>query len=128
MLIRVLKFLKKIISRYNFYYINTIIVNIRLLPFRQALKFPIVIYSPCELLVRRSQMKMIGDATKIKFGMIALGRNDDKMISSKSPLLLMLLDSKIFVNGDFRMSSGCTLRMDHGKLYLGKCVAFGGGQ
>lgn len=97
----------------------------RLLPIRQALKFPIVIYSPCELLIRRSQM-ILGDCTKIKFGMIAIGRNDDKMISSKSPLLLMLLDSKIFVNGNFRMSPGCTLRMDHGKLYLGKCVAIGG--
>lgn len=70
---------------------------------------------------------ILGDCTKIKFGMIAIGRNDDKMISSKSPLLLMLLDSKIFVNGNFRMSPGCTLRMDHGKLYLGKGVAFGGG-
>ena len=126
MLIRILKYLKKIIEKYNFYYIKTIIVNMRLLPIRQALKFPIVIYSPCELLIRRSQI-ILEDETKIKFGMIALGRNDDKMISSKTPLLLMLLDSKIFVNGNFRMSSGCTLRMDHGKLYLGKGVAFGGG-
>lgn len=125
-LIKLLKRVKRFCDRLNFNYLKTISINFRLLPLSQALRLPIVIYSPCELLVRRSRLKFEAD-TPIKFGMIALGRNDDMMVSSKYPLLLMILDSTIITSGNFRMSPGCTLRMDHGKLKLGKYVHIGGG-
>lgn len=49
------------------------------------------------------------------------------MVYPKEGILIMMLDSAIHISGDFRMSSGCTLRIDHGILHLGKDVGIGGG-
>lgn len=123
---RVLKRILRIYHVMRFNYYKTLLVNFRLLPFRQAIRFPIVVYAPCETLIRRSRL-IFADDLKLTFGLVALGRNDDKFVSSKNPLFIMLLDSLIYVSGEFRLSPGCTIRMDHGCLSLGKHSAIGGG-
>ena len=126
MLTKRLKGVYHCILRYRFNVIKTLVINLRLLPLRQALRLPIVIYAPCELLVRRSRL-VFDNVDKVKFGMMAFGRNDDMMVSGKMPMLIMILDSVITAKGSFRMSPGGTLRMSHGKLSLGDKVVFGGG-
>lgn len=124
------KVLKRILRIYHvmrFNYFKTLLLNFRLLPFRQAIRLPIVVYAPCEILIRRSRL-VFADDVEPTFGLIALGRNDDKFISSKNSLFIMLLDSVIHVFGEFRLSPGCTIRMDHGCLSLGRHTAIGGGK
>lgn len=120
------KKLYMLIKRYRFKYFKTLLLNFRLLPLKQAVRLPIVVYSPCETLIRRSHMEF-AKGVKLTFGMVALGRNDDKFVGSKERVFIMMLDSVVHVSGDFRLSPGCSIRMDHGVLNLGRNVAIGGG-
>lgn len=121
----ILKMFYRSINRYRFKYFKTLLLNFRLLPLKQAVRLPIVVYSPCETLIRRSRL-VFTKGVKPSFGMIALGRNDDKFVSSKDRVFIMMLDSVIHVSGDFRLSPGCSIRMDHGTLNLGSSIAIGG--
>lgn len=125
-MMKIIKMIYHLICNFRFNYFMTIVLNLRLLPFRQAIRLPIVVYSPCETLIRRSRVSINKDA-RIRFGMIAIGRNDDRFISSRERVYFQMIDSIINVSGNFRLSPGCTIRMVHGILNLGNNSVMGGG-
>ena len=53
--------------------LKTLVVNFMLLPFKQALHFPILIYGPCKLGMLSGKVKF---QTKIKKGMLKIGISD----------------------------------------------------
>lgn len=123
-LIQLLKNINRIRKKYTFNYLKTLIINFKLLSFRDALHFPIIIYGNVELNIKRSKLIIIGEKS---FGMMAIGRNDDVFVPTSSKSLLLILDSTIIIKGYIRISPGSVLRLDHTVLELNDNVVFGGG-
>lgn len=123
-LVSILKKINSFKRKYYFNYLKTIVINFRLLPFKDAFHLPIIIYGSAELKIRRSKLIIIG---KKQFGMLVLGRNDDVFVPTSSKSLFLILDSNIVIKGFVRVSPGSVMRLDHTTIELGNNVVFGGG-
>ena len=122
-IILALKKIKHILNRYRFCYIKTVIVNFRLLPFKQAIHLPFVVYGPLQLNISNAKILL---NVKPTFGLIKWGYNVDFFVPSKAPSMLMMINGTININGPVRISSGCVFRIS-GNLNLGSCCRIGGG-
>lgn len=122
-IIAILKKIKHKLRKYQFNYYKTIIANFKLFPFKQAIHFPLVIYTKTEL--KLSKSKIILNTTP-KFATIKWGRNQDLFVPSGSHSLLLMINGQIFIDGPVRISPGCVFRIFGGKVYLGKFIEFGG--
>lgn len=118
-----LKKFKSFVLRYRFCYFKTIIANFRLLPFRQAIHLPLVIYNKTELKLSRSRIRL---NIPPRFGLIKWACNEDLFTSSKSPSLLLMIDGTLTINGPARISPGCVFRIIGGTVQLGKAYCLGG--
>ena len=121
-IIKYLKALKNNISKYRFCYYKTLLANFKLLPFKQAIHLPLVIYGPTQLVLSRAKIKL---NVKPRFGLIKWGYNQDFFVPTKMPSMLFMINGLLIINGPVRVSAGCTFRVS-GKVNLGKCCRIGG--
>ena len=56
--ITILKNIKRKISLCRFFYYKTLIANFKLLPFKQAIHLPLVIYSPIQLKLNKAHIRL----------------------------------------------------------------------
>lgn len=121
-LISLLKNIKHRTLKYRFCVFKTIITNFRLLSFKEAIHFPLVIYGPTQLVLSRAKIKL---NVKPRFGLIKWGYNQDFFVPTKMPSMLFMINGLLIINGPVRVSAGCTFRVS-GKVNLGKCCRIGG--
>ena len=122
-IISFLKKIRSIYSKYRFCYYKTIVANFKLLPFKQAIHLPLVIYGPTQLVLSRSKIKL---NVKPRFGLIKWGYNQDLFVSTKMPSIIVMINGTLIINGPVRVSAGCTFRIS-GEVNVGKCCRIGGG-
>ncbi len=122
-IIKYLKALKNNISKYRFCYYKTLLANFKLLPFKQAIHLPLVIYGPTQLKLSRSKIEL---NVKPHFGLIKWGYNQDLMFPSKMPSMLCMINGTLIVNGDTTISSGVVFRI-LGTVQFGRHNFIGGG-
>ena len=122
-LISFLRKIKRIYLKYHFCYYKTIVVNFKLLPFKQAIHLPLVIYGPIQLVLNRSKIKL---NVKPRFGLIKWGYNQDFFVPTKTPSMLFMFNGTIIINGSLRVSPGVVFRIS-GIAELGKHIEIGGG-
>ena len=96
----------KTYRKYHFHVWKTLVVNFKLLPFKQAIHLPIVIYGKTQLIISNSSVKLY---------------------PTPAPSLLFMINGTMVLEGDVQFSSGCTLRINDGILQLGENVCFSGG-
>lgn len=102
-------------------YYKAFLVNFRLLPFKQAIKFPILIYGKVSIYGLAG--KVIFDCP-IKRGIIIIGKNTDKFSAHNRSLLE--LNGTIIFKGSFMASNGVTIQVSHGALLeVGDIVSLG---
>ncbi len=121
--------LDKIIYHINYTKLNifnTIYINFRVLPFSQARKLPIYIYSKADIYWLKG--KILFENTEIKRGMVKLGRNTELFCGvSQSSLIILNQDSKLIFEGPCSIGNNFVLRISSGaELRLGKYTFFGG--
>lgn len=119
-----LKKIKYIINTYRFHIFKTIYVNFKLLPFKQAVFLPFVIYNKTQFKLSKSKLYLNVPA---KFGLIKWGFQNDWQVSKYTPSLLMLINGKVYINGNIIVAPGCTVRVHEGVLSFGNKVFIGGG-
>lgn len=109
---------------YHFHLIKTLWANFKLLPFRQAIFCPFVIYNKTQVKLSRSSMKL---NVPPRFGLIKWGFQNDWQTSKYQPSLLMMVNGKLIINGSSIIAPGVTVRIHEGCLSLGEHSFIGGG-
>ena len=122
-IIKYLKALKNNISKYRFCYYKTLLANFKLLPFKQAIHLPLVIYGPTQLVLSRAKIKL---NVKPRFGLIKWGYNQDFFVPTKMPSMLFMINGLLIINGPIRVSPGVVFRIS-GVAKFGEHIEIGGG-
>ena len=125
--------LNKIFSKLEYWkykrYVNimaTIYLNLRTLPFKQALKLPLFVYGKVTFASLRG--RIIFDCPHVKRGMVKMGRHqDDYILHSKRQLLRLDKDGSIVVKGYCSIASDFLFKITTGTLVLGDRVWIGQG-
>lgn len=125
--------LNKIFSKLEYWkykrYVNimaTIYLNLRTLPFKQALKLPLFVYGKVTFASLRG--RIIFDCPHIKRGMVKMGRHqDDYILHSKRQLLRLDKDGSIVIKGYCSIASDFLFKITTGTLVLGDRVWIGQG-
>lgn len=125
--------LNKIFSKLEYWkykrYVNimaTIYLNLRTLPFKQALKLPLLVYGKVTFASLRG--RIIFDCPHVKRGMVKMGRHqDDYILHSKRQLLRLDKDGSIVVKGYCSIASDFLFKITTGTLVLGDRVWIGQG-
>ncbi len=121
----VLRPVMSVFRKYHFRVFKTLYANFKLLPFRQAVRLPIVICGNTQLLLDHSSVRF---RCKPCFGTFMFGRNHEFYLSSATPGLLMMTHGTVIVEGPVSFSPGCTLRVcEGGVLRLGGNNSISGG-
>lgn len=124
LILRLLLRIVKTIYRVN--WIATPYVNLRLLPFSQAIKFPLVCYG--KIKIHSLKGKVIINST-VKTGMIQIGyRWIDLWPVSYLPTQLNIL-GKVYFGGSAIISGGASINVQSRKavVEMGKSIVIGGG-
>ena len=121
--ITILKNIKRKISLCRFFYYKTLIANFKLLPFKQAIHLPLVIYSPIQLKLNKAHIRLNVPA---RFGLIKWGLNQDLFLPTKTPSMLSIINGHIIINGPLIISPGVVFRIC-GVAEFGKHIGIGGG-
>ena len=105
-------------------YLKTIYINFRLLPFKQAIRLPIVVSRATTL---ESLSGSIHFQSKPSFGIMKFGFNHSDLFSWRARRSIIKIDGNVFA-GDFtQFGVGCSLIVDAGAtLYLGNNFTIGG--
>lgn len=125
--------LNKIFSKIEYWkykrYVNiiaTIYLNLRTLPFKQALKLPVFVYGKVTFASLRG--KIVLDCPHVKRGMVKMGRHqDDYILHSNRQLLRLDKDGRIIVKGYCSIASDFLFKITTGTLVLGDRVWIGQG-
>ena len=107
---------------YGFNVFKTIYVNFTFLPFKQAIRFPVLIYGKVKVYAHSGKI-IIED--RIRPGMIHLGMNTDKFSASKGSALINITGKLIF-KGPALFSSDYTLHIV-GECSIGEYSFMGNG-
>lgn len=103
--------------------LKTIYFNFKVLPFNQAIKFPIHFYGKVEL--EDISGSFIIDNNNIKFGMIIFGGKHEVVISSNVPTRLHISGIIIF-KGETKFARGINIMVfKHGELTIGSNFSIG---
>jgi len=121
---KIIRLIKARIGKYKFNYYKTFIANFRLLPIKQAIRFPIVIYGKAELRLSNSSMVL---KVAPRFGLIRWGINEDLFVPSKCNSMLLMIHGRLVINAPIRVSPGCVFRIINGEVTFGKYNSIGGG-
>ena len=119
-----LRLIMKTYRKYHFHVWKTLVVNFKLLPFKQAIHLPIVIYGKTQLIISNSSVKLLCSP---RFGIVKFAKNHEYFYPTPAPSLLFMINGTMVLEGDVQFSSGCTLRINDGILQLGENVCFSGG-
>lgn len=119
-----LRLIMKTYRKYHFHVWKTLVVNFKLLPFKQAIHLPIVIYGKTQLIISNSSVKLLCSP---RFGIVKFAKNHEYFYPTPAPSLLFMINGTMVLEGDVQFSSGCTLRIKDGILQLGENVCFSGG-
>ena len=121
---RLLGRLEKWNSRNRLRIIKTIYVNFRLLPFRQAIKFPIYIYGKTKLCCLNGNVEFVG--VPVSHGIVKLGKLNNQYSNVNFSSFLLSNHSVIQFRGRFIAANGYLLHLkDNARLILGDCVSLG---
>lgn len=124
MISRFFNYFERIRNAHRLNILATLYMNIRTLPLRQALKFPIYIYGPA----RFSQLagKVEFETESIKRGMVKFGRHDDFFTHMYPTLIHLSKNAKIVFKGYASFSVGNIIRVDKlGVLIFGNLYQSG---
>jgi Acetyltransferase (isoleucine patch superfamily) len=115
-----LKYFNKYILRFNL--LKTIYINIKLLPIKDAIKFPILLFGKINLADLSGKITF---TCPVKFGLVKFGTYDNNINGYKSgPSRLSILGC-ININGKTNFSSGIKIHVaKEGLLILGNNVNF----
>ena len=111
----------KTYRKYHFHVWKTLVVNFKLLPFKQAIHLPIVIYGKTQLIISNSSVKLLCSP---RFGIVKFAKNHEYFYPTPAPSLLFMINGTMVLEGDVQFSSGCTLRINDGILQLGEMSVF----
>lgn len=114
--------IRKLQHRYTgLNYVKTFFVNFKMLPFKQAIKFPIFLYG--KIVFRGLSGKIVFESP-IKRGMIVIGKNTDGFSANNRSLIG--LNGTIIFKGAFMASNGVTIQVSHEALLeVGDIVSLG---
>lgn len=112
------------VETYRFRFFKTVYVNFRLLPFRQAVHLPFVIYNKTQVKLSRSKLCL---GVPPKFGLIKWGAQNDWQVSRHTSSLLMMVNGELHVSGSLIVAPGATVRVHEGRLSFGTGNFIGGG-
>ena len=111
----------KVFMRLNAF--KTIYFNFKVLPFNQAIKFPIHFYGKVELVNTSGDFTI--DSETIKFGMIVFGGKHEVVISSNVPTRIYN-SGKIIFKGESKFARGINVMVwQNGELSIGKNFSIG---
>jgi len=107
---------------YNFNLFKTIYVNFTFLPFKQAIRFPVLVYGKVKIYAHSGKM-VIEDP--VRSGMIHLGMNTDKFSASRGGALINI-SGKLIFKGTAQFSVDYVLNI-FGECTIGKYSTIGNG-
>ena len=104
-------------------FIKTIIVNFRLLPFKHAIKLPIVTTKAVTLESLSGKVTLSGP---IRFGIIKIGTFNTDFFSWNASKTMLNIKGEIFLGEHIQLGSGCSIFVDkNAQLYIGENVSIG---
>ena len=80
-----LRLIMKTYRKYHFHVWKTLVVNFKLLPFKQAIHLPIVIYGKTQLIISNSSVKLLCSP---RFGIVKFAKNHEYFYPTPAPSLL----------------------------------------
>lgn len=101
--------------------LKSLYLNLRVLPFKQAIRLPIVIYGKSKILSLMGKCHIEGS---IKFGMIKFGA-PSKVILVSCDKTYIRINGDVYFEGEADIQSGCEFNILSGKIVLGEKVRFG---
>lgn len=108
------------ILRYSFYSIR---FNFHYLPFKQALKFPIIFYNKVKFVNLKGEVHINGP---IKRRMIGIGYPGNSLFNNNGKIMWDNRGGKVIFNGTFGINPGCGFRiMNNAQLTIGNNVSIG---
>ncbi|WP_321317221.1 hypothetical protein [Labilibaculum sp.] len=93
--------------------LKTIYINFRLLPFKQAYHFPVLVLGKAKFLSLKGKIKL--DDSKVRFGMVLLGKDVDEMPISSTPTKIYL-NGILSIVGGLIVNKGANLSVEKGAL------------
>ena len=114
-------FFEVLFHKNRFRILKSLYLNLRVLPFKQAIRLPIVIYGKSKILSLLGRCHIEGP---IKFGMIKFGA-PNKVIMVSCDKTYIRINGSVFFNGKADFQTGMEFNVLSGKLWIGKDVVFG---
>lgn len=111
----IVSYVEQLLHKNRVHVIKSIYINVRLLPFAQAIKLPILIYGKTKILSLRG--KCIIHAP-IKFGMVQFGARN-KAISISCDKTYIRIDGNVHFYGKAYLQTGCEFNIMAGELHFG---------
>lgn len=108
---------------FKIHWAKTLYLNFRLLPIRQALHLPFLIYGKTKL---KSLDGRVQFNCSVKFGLIQLGKFLDGLPSSSLTSILTINDTLV-INGPVIIAGGASLTVWRGQFEIGKYCTIGSG-
>lgn len=103
--------------------IKTIIINYRLLPFKHAIKLPIVV---TKSIVLENLSGNVSISEPVRFGLIKIGTFNTDFFSWNGSRMMFNIKGKINFKGRSQIGSGCSIVVDEGaELHIGNDVSIG---
>lgn len=122
-----MSFLDKLIYKTNYTKLNffkTILFNFKLLPLKEAIKFPVFIYGKTDIYFLSGNV--VFNRCKVKKGMVKMGYNKEYLGAESRSLIILEPNSTLVFNGKCEFSNGYLLRVGkRGHLSLGNNCFFG---
>lgn len=104
----------KLITRINF---KTIYFNFKYLPFKKAIKLPVLINSNCKIIRLKGSVKI---NSEIKTGMISIGYGNIRIFDKKYSRTILDINGLLNFNGKARIGHGSKISIsNNGELNLG---------
>lgn len=103
--------------------IKTIIVNFRLLPFKHAIKMPIVV---TKSIVLENLSGGVNISGPVRFGLVKVGTFNTDFFSWNGSKMMFNIKGNIYLGGRAQIGSGCSIVVDEGaELHIGDNVCIG---
>jgi acetyltransferase-like isoleucine patch superfamily enzyme len=123
-----ISFFDKVLYKWQYSKLNiikTLIFNLRTMPFKVAIKFPVLLYGKVDLYLLKGDVEF--QNCKIVKGMIKMGMNKEFLGIHKGASLIILREkSKLIFQGPSEFSSNFLVRTGKGaKLTIGEATFFG---
>ena len=99
-----LRLIMKTYRKYHFHVWKTLVVNFKLLPFKQAIHLPIVIYGKTQLIISNSSVKLLCSP---RFGIVKFAKNHEYFYPTPAPSLLFMINGTMVLEGDSQFAFDC---------------------